>query len=145
MGKTMGKKMKDNIISTSLLNQNYLNLKAECDRLSSELELAMSRLDAYKLVIKECTIPAGESDSLQYSDNLEEAMLEIAAEDGFFDTYEHKEKLIENGIIQGDSRAISQKIYQTLEASEHFEPNGKKGRWNLMASPRDFFGEDVPY
>ena len=96
--------------------------------MEAELTTVRTRLNAYELVIKECSRPTAE---IANSLDLEDAMVQIAIANGFFDTYDHKDLLINAGLIKGEPRTVSQKIFQTLDASEKFQPNGKKGRWNL--------------
>ena len=134
--------------NVSKLNDNYINLKAKYDRINNKWEMLGKKRDEiakeiyyYEKFIADCS---DSPDELNVNNHdLINAMVEIAGIDGFFDTYEHKDMLVENGIVKGDSRAISQKIYQTLDESEKFEPNGKKGRWNLIMNPPTPFVSNV--
>jgi len=124
-----------NKISLNLLDQNYLNLKAEQERLKDRLSQVNRKVEAYEIVIGECTVPEDEELTSEDRICLERAMVDIAEEHGFFDTYEHKEILVRDGVVGGDARQVSQKIYQSLDMSEKFEPSGKKGRWDLTEIP----------
>ena len=136
---------------TEVLNNRYLNLGAKEQRLNEEIAALVERRDeikrkraAFEIVSTAFEDETNESDFDAFDavledeskpeKPLEDALIAIAEEnDGVFNSYDHKEPLIDMGLLRGEPQTIAQKLYQTLNTSEYFEKNGEKGRWRLVA------------
>ena len=142
--------------TTDALNNMYLNLSAEAEKINAEIAELIERRDevaqqraAVQIVIAEiekdvAILGFEDSDLTAIFDEarptklLEEALIEIAEENNdVFNSYDHKEQLIDAGLLRGEPQAITQKLYQTLDGSERFEKNVEKGRWRLISDEED--------
>ena len=146
-------------ITTEFLNDMFLNFGAEEEKLNAEIMVLSERRDfvarkraAIKVTMAEVEQQPATDDygveiefdaifDKQEPKSLEEALIEIAEEhDGVFNTYDHKEQLIDAGLLRGAAQVVTHKLYQTLDGSERFEKNVEKGRWRLISDE-----EDIPF
>ena len=146
-------------ITTGFLNDIFLNLGAEEEKLNAEIIMLIERRkdvarkrDAIQVSMAEVKQQSAtddygfetDSDAIfdkQQSKSLEEALIKIAEEhNGVFNTYDHKKQLIDTRLLRGEPQAVGHKLYQTLDGSERFEKNGEKGRWRLIS-----YKEEIPF
>ena len=138
---------------TEALNNMYLKLGSEELMVNNQIAALVERLDeikrkraAFEIVSLEFEDETSESDFDDFDpllegeakpeQRLEYALVAIAEENGgVFNSYDHKERLINMGLLRGEPQTIAQKLYQTLNTSEYFEKNGEKGRWSLIKTP----------
>lgn len=136
-------------ITTEFINDMFLNLGAEEEKLNAEIASLTERRDevARKRVAIHITMAEVEQQPVTEvifgkeepeSLSIDDTLVEIAEEnDGIFNTYDHKEQLIDRGLLRGEPQTIAQRLYQTLDSSERFEKNGEKGRWRLISEEGD--------
>ena len=109
-----------------------------------EIESEMASLDqkiaAFRTVIGECRSDAAglHQNGSQGTNNIRDmtlrgALVEIANKNGGeINTYAVRQALIDAGLLKGDSRAMSARLYETLARSGNFESMGVRGRWKCV-------------
>ena len=109
-----------------------------------EIESEMASLDqkiaAFRTVIGECRSDAAglHQNGSQSTNNIRDmtlrgALVEIANKNGGeINTYAVRQALIDAGLLKGDSRAMSTRLYETLARSRNFESMGVRGRWKCV-------------
>ena len=104
----------------------------------AELE---TRIKAFRLVIAECT-PLADRVSLDLSGmSVEEALVALAENNsGELSTYQARPALIDAGLLHGEMRNVSVKLYAALSASDRFEKMGPRGRYRLLPSVETWQG-----
>ena len=114
-------------------------LKQEKETLQIRMSEINRLISAFQVVLNDCAskeeVPTYEKKSLtdQFMDeSLEHILIQLAEKNGGeLNSYDIRPKLVEEGILRGDSRAGSAKLYEAFCESDHFEPAGKRGRWRL--------------
>ena len=61
--------------------------------------------------------------------------------DGRINSYEIREQLFEEGFLRGSPKEQSAKLWDTLNKSEYFEAEEKKGRWKLTDEHMEYLEE----
>ena len=121
-----------------LLDEQAIVL-AQLSEVQGRLTEIDSKISAFRIILAECGV---ESDSAERHDDmsvdefhgmgLEEALVAIAERHhGELNVYHARPLMIEAGLLKGEPRATSARLYEMLSGSERFEPTGERGRWRL--------------
>ena len=122
-----------------------VNMERKIDGLLQEQEDLMERaasvgerIAAFRLVLAECGDHAAMPEINLSGLPLEDALVEFAEHhNGELSTYQVRPALIDAGLLKGESRDISNQLYQALSGSRRFEQTGPRGRYRLLSMQRE--------
>ena len=125
--------------SQTNIKEKYSDLIREREELKERIKTVNELINHFQVVLEtlhpESSIES-RMDSRNHSDRGLENILVKWAEKcgGCLNSYKVRRKLVDDGILTGESRDVSAKLFQTLNTSNRFEPTGKRGRWRLIES-----------
>ena len=120
-------------ITVSSVEQKLDDMLQEHEELLERTADLETKINAFKLVIAECRVDADKPPLDLSGMSLEEALVTLAMHNGDeLSTYRARPALVDAGLLHGDARAVSVKLYGALSRSSRFEPTGSRGQYRLL-------------
>ena len=127
-------------ISLTAVKQKLEALLRERNELRERLSGVEDKIAAFQTVIRECggvintssQNGSWDTDEMQGM-SLEEALVAYAQRHGGeLNSYHARPALMSAGLLKGEPRAISSRLYEALVYSDRFVGGEKRGRWLLI-------------
>ena len=119
------------------IHRRIQELAEEKERITKRLA-DISRLEqSYTDVVVDCNlieIDLNCSPSTATEQNtIEDRLIQIATQNnGTIRSRDVRPVLVYEGMLKGEQRTVSTRLYEALEKSDRFEPAGKRGYWRLI-------------
>ena len=121
-------------ITAQSVEQKLDELFQEREALMDRVGMLDEKIAAFKTVIDEFRIDPGKPPPDLAGLSLEEALVALAEHNGGeLSSYQARPTLVDAGLLHGDARQVSVKLYTALSGSKRFEQTGERGRYRLLS------------
>ncbi len=131
-----------NEVTVPIVGQKLEDLKREHAELEGRLAGLKTKIAAFEMVIAECRDESAHQALDLHGLSIEDALVKFAAHHGGeLMSTEARSALVDTGLLDGNGRTATVRLYTFLSGSDRFESTGERGKYRLVDRADDEEGE----